>query len=294
MRRPSRYVIVEQSDKSSILVLPSPVPVLVEPRRAALAPCPTVPAVSDIMLPPCDVPPAATVATGADWQQQHPTWLYQGICTGSLADAAGPAAGQPLPVTLEALGEIPLPDGRVVACDPYRCGPDTLPLAERVPPGVHPVATALVEVEADHLRSTALLLVAGSAPIVRWSLALTEPGPQVPAPGDLSSFAVGEFTGYAAAMGSGSLFSPDARLPTGELVDQDIGMFDDPLTEALDACPPLWAAVAAPRPGALPVAACRSGWGDGVYPTWLGHAADGSVVLVMSDFLVLTDPFEGE
>ena len=68
-------------------------------------------------------------------------------------------------------------------------------------------------------------------------------------------------------------------------------MFDDPLTKAMDATAPLWVAVAAPRPGALPVAACRAGWGDGAYPTWLGHAADGSVVLVLSDFFVVDDPF---
>lgn len=93
-------------------------------------------------------------------------------------------------------------------------------------------------------------------------------------------------------MGTGGLFSPAARLAGGELFDQDIGMFQDPLTTALDAGPTM-AALAAPRAGAVPVAACRSGWGDGMYPTWLGHAADGSVVLVMSDFFVLTDPFEG-
>jgi Protein of unknown function (DUF4241) len=252
---------------------------------------------SDIALPPCEVPVVPVATTGGEWQQQHATWLYDGIRAGALLESEGPSAGQRLPVVLEVLGEIPLPDGRLIVGDPYLCQPDTLPLVERVPPGAHPVATALVEVEEDHRRETALLLVAGSAPIVRWSLALTEPAPGtrrvVP---DTSTFGVGEFVGHAVEMGTSAIFSPDARDARGHLFDQDIGMFDDPLTKAMDASMEarlVQAAMAPPRAdGGLPVAACRAGWGDGMYPTWLGHAADGSVVVVMSDFMVLGDPSE--
>lgn len=63
-----------------------------------------------------------------------------------------------------------------------------------------------------------------------------------------------------------------------------------PSTAGADTGPGVDAGVAAPKPGSLPIALFRSGWGDGVHPTWLGLAADGSVAVAMVDLMVLSDP----
>lgn len=74
---------------------------------------------------------------------------------------------------------------------------------------------------------------------------------------------------------------------------EDGGMLDDPISTGLGVNDGAMAGATCipPSEGALAVAAFHSGWGDGVYPTWLGHAADGSVSVVMTDFLVATDPW---
>jgi hypothetical protein len=39
----------------------------------------------------------------------------------------------------------------------------------------------------------------------------------------------------------------------------------------------------------LDVAVFKSGYGDDRYPTWFGYAADGSVSVVLADFLLFED-----
>ncbi len=73
------------------------------------------------------------------------------------------------------------------------------------------------------------------------------------------------------------------------MLDDDEVMFEDPLSEVVES--DLDAGVLAPKPGALQVAVFSSGWGDGVYPTWLGMAADGSVAVAVVDLLIFTGPF---
>ena len=141
------------------------------------------------MLPPCHVPATAAVTTGADWQQEHPTWLHRGICAKWLVEGA---AGRRL--------------------------------------GADRVVVARAE----------------------------GPGHTLPAPRATSLPSVGEFIGYRVDM-TASLFGPGARLPAGELFDQDIAMFDDPLTKPMDASPD-WAVVAAStRPGSATRPTARSG-----------------------------------
>lgn len=73
-------------------------------------------------------------------------------------------------------------------------------------------------------------------------------------------------------------------------------MLEDPLSKVLHSNPPRGdnAVCTAPSEGALPVAAMFSGWGDGTYPVWFGHAADGSVSVVLMDFLVAGDPWTAQ
>jgi len=240
-------------------------------------------------LPALDAPrlaPGAVATTGEEWRQEHPSWVYQALLDGQQAErphARGPE-GRTYAVAVHALGEVPLPDGRVVACDPLTADAVwTRALEQVVAPGTHPAGVGVVTIDEGHRRPGTLFLVTGSAPIVRWELGTFTPD------ADVAALPPGEFFGYGVDAGTGALCSPDVVAVLDEVGEEDDGALEDPLNVALDASD-VDAACVAPREGALAVAACRSGWGDGSYATWIGHAADGSVSVVMSDFDLLRDP----
>jgi hypothetical protein len=237
------------------------------------------------VLPPLAVPRRSYAATAPEWQQEHPSWLYQGLLDGEQAERPywSEPAGRTYPVEVHPLGDLPLPDGRLVHCDPLadRGG---RPLAQRVAPGSHPAYAGVVTVGEDHLRVGALLVVTGPGPVVAWEMATRE-GVEV----DPAGFGVEEFVGFGVDAGTGALLSPDAQDALAQAMQEDDGMLEDPLDVAMDASG-IDAACVPPAPGALAVAAARSGWGDGSYPTWFGRAEDGSVAVVMTDFLLLLDP----
>jgi hypothetical protein len=235
-----------------------------------LDPCRATPP-APVVLPPIEVPPGP-VTTAAEWQQQHPSWLYYGARSGRLGEYAG---------LLRHLGDVPLPDGRLAAADWMLADERTRPFLTTLAPGTYPVAAAVAVIGESHHRVAALVLVAGQAPVVRWSMALT-------AEQDVSALPPGRFVGYGVDCGVGSFFSPDVLEALHRVCRADDGMLETPMDKAIEASR-IHAGFAAPEPGALPLAVCQSGWGDGTYPTWMGHAADGSVSVVMTDFLVPDD-----
>lgn len=218
-------------------------------------------------LPLCEVSPA-TVGTVEDWRQQHPSWLYSALLTGHLRHHEQITEDWPLDDVLP--GRLPLPSGRLVVGDPYLVEPDHAPLERPLPRGEHEVLVARARVAAGRRRNAAALLITGERPITTWEAPPT--GCEVGAA--TACFAdVGALSALVAA------------------VAED----EDPLSRALDADDPDAPVVCAPpATGAVPVAAFGSGWGEGTYPIWLGLAADGSVSVVMVDFLLARDPWTRE
>jgi hypothetical protein len=239
-------------------------------------------------LPACSVSLSATITSGAQWHQQRPTWVYQAFGAGSITDHSERGA-EPHPVSMVTLGSIPLPDGRLVACDPYLADQDEKPFLRPVPAGVHPVSVAVATIDADHARVMAALISFGAlaqppAPIVEWELGRTDPAAT-------GAMGIGEFVGYAVEAGTGCFASPAAISDLSVAMRSDDGMLEDPVSEAIDSTP-FEAAVASPREGGAALAAFRAGWGDGTYPTWFGLTADGSASVALTDFLLFADPWQ--
>ncbi len=241
----------------------------------------TVRDMTDTSLPTCTVAPGPVARSAREWQQQHPTWLYAGLLAGTVADRTS-TSHERHEVAVDELGTVPLPDGRLVACDPYVGGAGAAPFRTLLPRGEHPAYLARTRITDDHWRVMAVVLATGPGPVSSWSMGRV--GEEV-----LPTKA-GEYTGFGVDAGTGCLASPLAMPDVAEVLDDDEGMLEDPLSVAVFESD-LDAGVVAPRPGALPVAVFSSGWGDGVYPTWLGLAADGSVAVAMVDLMVLNDPF---
>ncbi|KAB2974970.1 DUF4241 domain-containing protein [Streptomyces sp. SS1-1] len=188
-------------------------------------------------------------------------------------------------------GELDLPTGRIVACDPFVClgTGDVEPFTVTVAPGRYRVEAAVAtlthpgEAPSDrpHRRVAAARLVIRDEPTVTWEPALL-PGQD---PADLGE---DEFYGYGVDAGTGCFYDaaaeqgfPEAQADEGPLWDA----FED---SDWSGGPHL---VRSPATGHT-LAAFTSGWGDGAYPTWTGRGADGEVTCLVTDFFVAPDPAE--
>lgn len=225
-----------------------------------------------------DRTPAATPGTSAE--HARPGLLYDAIRAGRGTDHGRDGTVEEYPFTLRDLGLLPLPDGRLVGCDPYLAEEDQPPYLRTVRPGAHRVFAVVATIAEDHLRNAAALLVDESVPgpVVRWEVGRTS--------GDAADGAV---VGYGVDAGAGCLASPAGLPALVAVLSEDDGELEDPMSRGL------WdtgtgSCLVTAHSDAPPVAAFSSGWGDGHYPTWFGLDARGAVAVVMTDFFLLSDP----
>lgn len=212
------------------------------------------------------------------WRVRRPALLYDGLTSGALVDH-GRAGPSHWPVAFVELGTIPLGDGSLVACDPYVAAANEEPFTRRLAPGDHDVVLAIATVAPDHRRNVAALLTGTLATISGWELGLHADQRLADLEGDE------EFFGYPVDAGTGCFASPAAFRVTSQVLAEDAGRLEDPLSEALEDSAHD-AVVGSAAPGAPAVAMFTSGWGDGAYPTWFGIDGDGKVSVVVTDFLV--------
>jgi hypothetical protein len=232
-----------------------------------------------------ELPPQhVSSAPATPWWRLRAAWLYDALLEGALRDHDGKDEPS-YPVTSEALGVLSLPGGEVVAADPYVMD-DTRPFTQRLAADEATVVAARALMGEGHERVAALVLRVGSgATVVDWTHA-TQPGEE------LASLESDHFFGYGVDAGTGSFGGVAAMAVAERVTRADAGMLEDPISAALfaDGIGTRSAVLVAPEPGAAPIAVCSSGWGDGVYPTWLGLDAEGRVVVAVTDFLLTRDP----
>ncbi|MEZ4380012.1 MAG: DUF4241 domain-containing protein [Nannocystaceae bacterium] len=180
---------------------------------------------------------------------------------------------EPWTIRVIELGALTLRSGRVVVGDPLTgalASDDAL--ARRVPPGRYPVQLSVIAASPEDHRVAAAKLVVRDAPVVRWEPALFEG--QAPDAARLPCYGVDSGTGVFACA--------DAAPPDDEASAER-------LLEALDAdADGLPGLGACPHPVAPEAAICFStGWGDGLYVSWWGVAADGEPSCLVTDFDLL-------
>jgi hypothetical protein len=180
------------------------------------------------------------------------------------------------------LGELMLPTGKVVACDPF-VFPETPPFTLDLPPGSYPVIACVADFTSngDHRVAYAILRLSTQEP-VRWEMA-TRPEQ------DMSTLEEGYIFGYPVDAGTGCFMDAEAatalekKLTTGgdyaeTLIDEFYGDEDIArLNLVLD-----------PETGVNSIF-FPSGWGDGFYASYWGYAADNTIACLVTDFGVLPD-----
>lgn len=173
------------------------------------------------------------------------------------------------------LGEVELPSGRIVGCDPLTFA-DMAPFARAVPPGRYP-ATVWAEDRDGQLGDVGLLATRVSdAPVATWELALREGQ-------DAKALKDGEFFGMAVDAGMVALADAEtmkaAEFRHDETAEKEDSYFDDVDEAAFENR----AALLTPVPGEPGnMAICNSG-GDGYFPCLWGLDAQGAPVVLVAD-----------
>lgn len=197
--------------------------------------------------------------------------------------------GEQQVIAVQQVGELALPTGRLVAADPFVVWPeDAESFADEVEPGTYPVSVSLVSyIDGDGLpderqgyRVAAAKVTVKDEPAYSWRPAVV-PGEHVPMLPVMPEF------GYEVKSSTGAFFDLAAASALDRLAGDD-ALGNCALIDALGAVgggrgP---ANVTDARTG-LNVVAFSTGWGDGVYPTWVGRNTAGEPVAFVTDFFVI-------
>ncbi|WP_095084018.1 DUF4241 domain-containing protein [Mesorhizobium sophorae] len=181
-------------------------------------------------------------------------------------------------ITVTVIGELDLPTGEIVACDPLTTGTDWPALSRKVRPGRYPVSL----LEAQGRVAAAVLRFRPGRPF-RWELA-TLPDQ------DASTLKGNEVFGYPVDAGLGSFMDKMAMALMSEQQDKleaKQNYYDDVLAAEFAPNQDRFAMHHPVVGNPLNIAMFWSGWGDGIYPSFWGLSAAGEPLLLMTDFEVL-------
>ena len=179
------------------------------------------------------------------------------------------------------LGATVLPTGKVVGCDPLV--PQATPFVDVVAPGRYPLRAWVAVLSKDgsesQRRIAALQLVVLDEPVAAWTMALL-PGQ------DVTSLGADDFFGYRVDAGTGTLAD---QVAIEALTQWDYDRVEDTFIPAQIPHDPIEAVIAAvvENPTAANVYVVGSGWGDGVYATYVGRTEDGRIATFLTDFRVI-------
>ena len=180
-------------------------------------------------------------------------------------------------IIIQELGEIGLPTGKIVACDPLVC-PEELPFDKHVKAGRYPVTLYIHCIDDDKRVGFAKLSFSDNLPS-RFELAVNEEQ-------NISELKEGYFFGYGVDSGTGCFMDEAAAKKVIELMDSaedyNIPELEDELEKTyVDTY--CTANFKIPDTD-LDLAAFSSGFGDGAYPTYWGFDEEDNICCLITDF----------
>lgn len=182
-------------------------------------------------------------------------------------------------VTVDELGPMSFPSGRIVATDPTYGSDDQVPFTATIAPGSHRVQLSRLTIRynggGEDERIAAARILVSDAPVTAWEMALLPDQ-------DAAELSTGQYYGFGVDSGIGCFLDADAIPALDNIAPMDGG--NGPLYDAIDTVP--GANITDPATGGN-VLAWYSGWGDGSYPVWIGRDATGTAVQVVADMLLV-------
>lgn len=198
------------------------------------------------------------------------------------------------PIELLEIGNVNLPSGEIVVCDPLAY-PDTAPLTRKVEPGKYPVKIYIAHTEVSGERYAIAKLEFKEEKAEKWVMALRA-GEDIkeltdkddyfgfPVDAGLGSFA--DYQSTRAYLAYESVFMQ--KNPQGNIYDDFFAAEFKKNAKAPDdpSDPGDWINFQLPESD-LNVTMFHSGYGDGTYPAYWGIDKDGNTVSLVIDFFVL-------
>lgn len=181
------------------------------------------------------------------------------------------------------IGELAIPTGQIIACDPFVFAADVLPFAVQASPGRYPVVLSVASIRDDQ-RVAYAKLEFRNTPSVRWELALL-PGQQS------SSLKDDEIFCYPVDSGTGCFMDKYTAELLVKLSDQDENYVQGLMEKMSKTYVDTWDWVDECLDGetGANVITFKSGWGDGCYASYFGYDEDGNITNLITDFAVLDD-----
>jgi hypothetical protein len=195
----------------------------------------------------------------------------------TIADDAGTIAT----MRTHALGDLVAPTGRLIACDPL-AAIEMTPFAQQIAPGRYPVVLSVAALANEDERVACAMLRLSDAPVVRWEMARLEGQESVTLLED-EFFGFPVEAGVACLMDERAAAALDARFDADEqFAEQLIDQMESNATSSWDS-----ANLPLDAESGANVVLYASGWGDGIYASYWGYAADGALACLVTDFGVI-------
>ncbi len=191
--------------------------------------------------------------------------------------------GKKIRFSVARLDPLVVTSGMIAASDPL-VEPEATAFERWFPAGRHPVrlAVALLENGGERVAFAEVRFL--DVPVARWAPA-REPKAGEPPLKD------GEFLGYGVDAGTGCFMDADAGRLLVARMEAEEDYFETIIAE-MDRTTRMtwsWASIRPAEDREENVVCFSSGWGDGVYPSFVGLTADGEVAALLTDFVVLSD-----
>ncbi len=187
----------------------------------------------------------------------------------------------PVPFRIIDGGEVLLPSGAIVACDPF-VSDDRPAFVQNVPKGRVRVRFSYPMVHGEHGGRVAFARADFSqTTVARWEMALI-PGQ------DISTLKKDEIFGYPVDAGTGCFADAEAFAALREKSAAEPNLTEAWIGEGEEAAKPLGMTFYLNKSlGPANIIMFTSGWGDGFYASYFGFDAAGAVAALLTDFAVI-------
>jgi hypothetical protein len=175
------------------------------------------------------------------------------------------------------VGHLRIKDGRIVACDPFLYNNDK-PFTTAFPTGTFPVQLAVAQIRDDERVAFARIIFSDEVPF-SWTLAVCDGQ-------DISQLREGEIFGYDVDAGTGAFMDTTGAVELMSFMTTKEDNYQVLINEMEKNYKDTWDYLMWQQNDSN-VAMFKSGWGDGVYATYIGYDKTGNICRLVTDFAVI-------
>lgn len=175
------------------------------------------------------------------------------------------------------IGKLNVANGQIIACDPFLFNDDK-PFDTVFPTGHFPIELAIARIDDDERIGFSRIKFSDKAP-VRWTIAVTVDQ-------DATGLSDDEIFGYGVDSGAGCFMDTSGAGKYSDYLNQKEDNYNVVIDEMEATYKDTRSWLLWERDG-FNVAMYSSGWGDGLYATYIGYDSENSICRLVTDFGLL-------